>query len=63
MADRYYLPAAQVQELSAILDNAEESAPDLVSEVRRLVFATEIPDDMGDEIERKLNNAETGFSI
>ncbi|GGG77433.1 hypothetical protein GCM10011415_27910 [Salipiger pallidus] len=63
MADRYYLPATQVLELSAILEDAEEKAPDLVAEVRRLVFATPIPDDAADEVERQLDNAETGLSI
>lgn len=59
MADRYYLPAEQVQELSAILADAEAREPDLVQDVRRLVFATEIPNEMADEIERQLDNAET----
>lgn len=63
MADRYYIPADQVQELSAILDDAEGSATDLVAHVRRLVFATPIPDDVADDIERQLDNAETGLSI
>lgn len=63
MSDRYYLPAAQVQELSEILDDAEEKAPDLVAEVRRLVFATALPDDVADNVERQLDNAQTGLSI
>lgn len=63
MADRYYLPAAQVQEISELLDREEANAPLLVAEIRRLVFATAIPDDMADDIERQLKNAENGFSI
>lgn len=63
MADRYYLPAAQVQELSEILETAEATSPALVADIRRLVFATEIPDEFADDLERALDNAETGLSI
>lgn len=63
MADRYYLPATQVQELSVILDAAEATSPELVDNIRRLVFATEIPDEFADDLERALDNAETGLSI
>lgn len=63
MADRYYLPAEQVKALQEVLDAAEGHSPDLVADVRRLVFATEIPDDMADEIEREMENAATGLSI
>lgn len=65
MTGRYYIPAAQAQELSAILADAESIAPSLVADVRRLIFAIEMPDEMVDEIESQLNQnaSRTGSSI
>lgn len=63
MADRYYIPAEQVQEISGILTEWEDVSPELVEHMRRLVFATPIPDDLADDIERSMDNSETGLSI
>lgn len=74
MASRFYIPADQAQELSQSLEAAEDAAFKdagdalkalnlLVEDVRRLVFATEVPDELADQLERDIDNAETGLSI
>lgn len=63
MADRYYIPAEQAIELSQILESEQDNAPELVASVRRIVFATPIPEDIADELERSLENAATGLSL
>ncbi|CUI01119.1 hypothetical protein [Leisingera aquaemixtae] len=74
MASRFYIPADQVQELSRSLQTAEDTVCKdpvdalralnlLVEDVRRLVFATEVPDELADQLERDMDSAETGLSI
>jgi hypothetical protein len=57
MAERYYLPGDKVAELAEILDAAEQEAPELVADVRRLVYGTEVPEDLALKLEEDMRSA------
>ncbi|MPM20173.1 hypothetical protein SDC9_66602 [bioreactor metagenome] len=57
MAERYYLPENDVLELKEILDAAQTDAPGLVADIRRLVFGTEVPEDLALKLEEDFRTA------
>ena len=63
MAQRYYIPADQVQKIHEILSELEGREPEIVADLKALIFGTEVPKEQAEELERQLRDLDSGFSM